>query len=123
MAYKDPYDERNRAARRRHYEKNKAVYQQRARDRDERLRQISIEARQVPCFDCGVHYPYYVMDFDHRGDQPKVDGLNQMVRKGVGEQKLRDEMAKCDVVCANCHRQRTWERDWKNASVAGLEPA
>ncbi len=32
----------------------------------EETRVIVREAKSVPCADCGVKYPYYVMDFDHR---------------------------------------------------------
>lgn len=57
------------------------------------------------CKDCGRKYPHYVMDFDHvRGE--KLFELSKM-----GDQtfvKIAAEIAKCDVVCANCHRLRTF---------------
>ena len=61
-------------------------------------------AKAVPCADCGVQYPYYVMDFDHvRGEK--------LFEISAGHRHialLLDEIAKCDVVCANCHRARTF---------------
>ena len=57
--------------------------------------------------DCGIKYPPYVMDFDHLGDKEFV------ISKGVSMHspiKLLKEIAKCDVVCSNCHRLRTYNR-------------
>jgi len=46
------------------------------------------------------------MDFDHRDPNVKVDHVASMLSAGVN--KLEAEIAKCDVVCANCHRIRTY---------------
>lgn len=74
-------------------------------------KRIVTEAKSVPCADCGIQYPYYVMDLDHRPDEHKVLDVSAMVRMlGVSEADLRAEIAKCDAVCANCHRVRTFER-------------
>lgn len=56
--------------------------------------------------DCGQSYPSYVMDLDHRGD--KVRNVARMVSLGLGEATVLAEIAKCDVVCSNCHRLRTF---------------
>ncbi len=69
-------------------------------------RAILISAKDVPCADCGGRYPAYVMDLDHvRG--MKRGNVSEMVA-AVTEAVLRAEIAKCDVVCANCHRLRTY---------------
>ena len=60
-----------------------------------------------PCADCGRSYPAYVMDFDHvRGT--KSVGISLMF--SYSWQTILAEIAKCDLVCANCHRIRTFER-------------
>lgn len=62
--------------------------------------------RGRPCSDCGVSYPPYVMDFDHRDPSTKLFGIGEgQVTKSFDE--LKAELAKCDLVCANCHRERT----------------
>ncbi len=71
-----------------------------------------------PCADCGVVYPHYVMDFDHRPGETKLLDVGDMVNF-FGFKKLLEEMAKCDLVCANCHRERTYQR--RMASVAGTD--
>lgn len=67
------------------------------------------ELKDVPCADCGGRFPPYAMDFDHvTGD--KVCGISQMVATNVGLARIRVEIAKCEVVCATCHRVRTFSR-------------
>lgn len=65
--------------------------------------------RGKPCVDCGNIYPHYVMDFDHcRGK--KLMNLSSAVRVCWARDKILAEVAKCDLVCANCHRERTHGR-------------
>lgn len=71
-------------------------------------RAIVIEAKKVPCVDCGKHYPWYVMDLDHLPEYIKLSNVSQLVVRGVSLKRLWDEIAKCEVVCANCHRERTF---------------
>jgi hypothetical protein len=96
-----------------HYQANKQVYVDRARVHTEKnrnkLRKIIREAKAVPCTDCGVRYPYYVMQFDHIGEEKNFD-VAIAVRRSFGEAKLRAEIALCEVVCANCHAERTHQR-------------
>jgi len=63
----------------------------------------------TPCVDCGRRYPHYVMDFDHV-QGTKAGDISTMAGKPVGEASLRAEIGKCELVCANCHRGRTWKR-------------
>lgn len=72
-----------------------------------RKRMIITGAKNVPCMDCGIRYPSYVMDFDHRDPSTKRFSIGRQVAS-YGIDALRAEIAKCDVVCANCHRIRTY---------------
>jgi hypothetical protein len=56
-----------------------------------------------PCKDCNKHYPHYVMHFDHLKD--KVFNIGSSTSKA--SDIFRKEISKCDVVCANCHAERT----------------
>lgn len=101
--------ERNRAAVKKHYEANKAQYLERNRKVREEKTQYTIKIREeTPCMDCGVQYPHYVMQFDHRGDEPKSGNIGQLCAHSW--KKLLAEIAKCDIVCANCHSIRTHQR-------------
>lgn len=57
------------------------------------------------CADCGEQNPV-VLEFDHIGTD-KFLGVSQMVSSNYGVEKIKQEIAKCQVVCANCHRIRT----------------
>lgn len=100
-AYQRQWYERNRA---RHIA-NVAVIRRRTAAEH---RTIVNQAKATPCTDCGLTYPPYVMDFDHvRGR--KLGEIGRMKGK-VTTATLRAEIAKCDVVCSNCHRIRTHRR-------------
>lgn len=79
----------------------------RAASRREEVRSLIISLKSEPCSDCGIPYPYYVMDFDHKTDD-KDFNISEM-RFHSKDAVLR-EVAKCDLVCSNCHRIRTHER-------------
>jgi hypothetical protein len=49
------------------------------------------------------------MDFDHISGEKK-NNVGTMVAHGHSRQAVMDEIAKCDLVCANCHRIRTRNR-------------
>ena len=61
-----------------------------------------------PCMDCKVSYPYYMMDFDHvRGT--KQANVAELIGT-LSKKRLDEEIAKCEIVCSNCHRARTYGR-------------
>jgi len=73
-----------------------------------RNRQLVLEAKDVPCMDCGARHPFWIMQFDHvRGKKE----FNLSAASARAEQKVKDEIAKCDIVCSNCHDDRTYKRD------------
>lgn len=62
------------------------------------------------CLDCGLKCDetnWFVFDLDHRDPSIKEFTISQK-KHGVSIQRLMDEIAKCDLVCANCHRHRTF---------------
>jgi hypothetical protein len=62
----------------------------------------------VPCADCGRRFPPCVMQFDHRDPATKKFVISRSRTRGHAT--LMAEVAKCDIVCTNCHRVRTYER-------------
>jgi hypothetical protein len=94
------------------YLKNKAAFVARAISNISRLKRFLRSVKDVPCMDCGRRYPFYVMEHDHRDGETKLFNISDLISKKlrVSMETLKKELAKCDVVCANCHRERTYQR-------------
>jgi len=58
----------------------------------------------TPCRDCG-ETRIVCLQFDHRDPSQKDRDISDMMKRSLA--RLRAEVAKCDVVCANCHAIRT----------------
>ncbi|MCA9388776.1 hypothetical protein KC644_03380 [Candidatus Berkelbacteria bacterium] len=113
MAYKNVED--RRAAIRRHYHANKEKYLEKNRKRRAKLRKYIADIKsKTPCTDCKIQYPYYVMDFDHLSSKK---GIISKVVASNNLKALKDEIAKCEIVCSNCHRKRTYSRLSPGSSV------
>ena len=59
-----------------------------------------------PCIDCGNSFLPCAMDFDHV--KGKTDNIGRMMCRSF--KNIVKELKKCELVCANCHRIRTWKR-------------
>lgn len=95
-----------REYRRNHYRDNKDYYLRREAARKQRIKQMVRDAKARPCADCGIQYASWQMDFDHvKGT--KSFGLSVRLTGNHSYRKILAEIAKCEVVCANCHRNRT----------------
>ena len=101
-----------------HYQKNKQAYFKRADATRKRNYLVIRELKNKPCYDCGRSYPYYVMDFDHRNPADKRFGIAYKSRVASSLKAMMIEIEKCDLVCANCHRERTWGRSSMNRADA-----
>lgn len=77
----------------------------------QKMRRDRVKERKsdVPCTDCGKIYPWYVMDYDHVRGEKKFN-LSIAGSKMFSIKKIDEEIDKCEVVCANCHRIRTFTR-------------
>ncbi len=97
-----------------HYVNNKEYYLLKARKRNKHNRE-SIKKylweylEDHPCVDCGEKDPI-VMDFDHKRD--KIAAISSFIKGNYSLEKVKIEIQKCEVRCANCHRRKT-ARDFK----------
>lgn len=74
--------------------------------------------KAAPCADCGKCYNPWQMQYDHvRG--VKINNVSNML--GLSKEAILAEIAKCDLVCANCHAERTYLR-LKSPSMPDKEP-
>lgn len=83
------------------------------RRRDENQAYVREHLEKHPCVDCG-EARLACLDFDHLAD--KIKGIGSMLAGNVSLEKLKLEIAKCEVRCSNCHRVRTHNQfGWKYA--------
>lgn len=72
----------------------------------------------IPCMDCDRVFPWECMDFDHRPGETKSFNISQSGTNRASPTLLAEtekEIAKCDLICSNCHRTRTKERNRSNS--------
>ena len=82
---------------------------ERTLQRRARLRSwINDGKRERGCQRCGVSDPS-VLDFHHPNPEQKEMAVGTMVTYGYGKENLEAEMAKCVVLCSNCHRKEHYE--------------
>lgn len=94
-----------------HYERNKDSYLEKNKEIRERNRAYVRSIKESgACSDCGIS-DFRVLDFDHLPGQEKRAEVSRMVAYGFSIESIKKEIAKCDLVCANCHRIRTHERN------------
>ncbi len=67
--------------------------------------------KSAPCVDCRIQYQPWQMQFDHRIPKTKHAAIADAARWSI--KRLLKEIKKCDVVCANCHFDRTYRRRTK----------
>lgn len=77
-----------------------------------------VREKLKPCFDCSSKEPPWAMQFDHRDGTSKVDCVTVLVHNGASWARIKAEIDKCDVVCANCHFKRTFSRRTKLGDFA-----
>lgn len=68
--------------------------------------------KNKPCLDCKIKYHPYCMDFDHVDGRNKTRTIATLVGDGYSKSRILKEISKCDLICANCHRLRTFKRGW-----------
>ena len=91
-----------------YYRANREKRLAQTRARHDLKRQVVAQARQSPCADCGEYKPG-AMEFDHLPERgPKSFTIANIGSFGLP--RLREELAKCELVCNECHKVRTARR-------------
>ena len=116
MPFKDP--EQQKRAQREYYERNKKLVYERSRAaRLANRKWLEDQKRDKPCARCGNSYHPIAMDFHHRDGEKKERTVTNAIFM-VGRQKVLEEIAKCELLCAVCHRL-----EHLNEGVSGSPPA
>ena len=105
----------------RNYRRRRYQADGRWRDEGEKARSLRawmVEIKSNPCADCGGSFDVCCMDFDHRDASEKKFNVGSMFAHHYSRELIEAEVAKCDLVCANCHRIRT--RNRRTGSARGV---
>ena len=78
-----------------HKELGKITYRKRTEELENYKKTLS-------CKKCGESR-FYLLDFHHRNPEEKEYAISDNPRAGL--ETIKKEIAKCDVLCANCHRE------------------
>ena len=104
---------------RNHYKNNLQYYLDKTRKRNKRIMVLCHEyinsyLSSHKCIDCGEN-DVLVLEFDHRIRSEKSFDISRMNRQGYSLERLVEEISKCDIRCANCHRRKTAKESgsWK----------
>ena len=90
-----------------HYLNNKEKYKDKAKEYKDNIKQEIRELKRKPCTDCKNTFNTWQMDWDHLYD--KQSDIGKLIER-CNRKKIYEELKKCELVCANCHRQRTYIR-------------
>jgi hypothetical protein len=87
------------------YEKNKEYYLQKAKRRRKELREWykSIKS-ELKCNRCEENH-WSCLEFHHEDPKEKEINIPLAVWKGWSKKRILEEIKKCEVLCANCHRK------------------
>ena len=97
MPYKDKEKQREAQAR---WARNNPNNRRRQKEKRQRL---VIDAKDQPCTACGIQYHYSAMDLHHTDPSTKKASLGYLTKAGKLKE-IVEEIEKCVVLCANCHR-------------------
>lgn len=102
-AWRQANKEKMRAYRRAWYSRNRAHAIEEIKRRKREIASWYREFKKsLMCAKCGEDHPG-CLDFHHRDEEEKDRPVSQMLR--LGKKRILAEIAKCDVLCANCHRK------------------
>lgn len=126
MAYKNSIEQKICA--KKSYEMDKAAYKHRAMIHKKRAIQrnriyILDYLKHHHCAVCGESDPL-VLQFDHIENYKKTMDISNAIQNAWGLAKLRNEIDKCQVLCANCHaRKSAMQLGWYKAIELGKSNA
>ena len=108
MPYKNK--EERLACRRRWYAKNKSSEKIHVKRRKNEIRLwFQGQKASLRCSKCGENHPATI-DFHHKIGEKEI-GVSKMVADGYSINRIKKELEKCDVLCANCHRKVHFENN------------
>lgn len=83
-------------------EKRRSNYK-RVRERRRTLKKKAVLYKGGKCERCGYDKCIWALDFHHKNKKEKLFSISQFTC--LGWEKIKKELDKCMIICANCHRE------------------
>jgi hypothetical protein len=101
----------HRAKNRKHYEANKAKYVAQSIAYGKQYKDWYKDLKKdLRCERCGEDHPATI-EFHHLDPTEKENSVSQMIVSRLSKETILAEMAKCIVLCSNCHRKEHYEQN------------
>lgn len=108
--WKEDNADKLRTYRRKWYTNNQDRAKKKVYARRKELKAWLAEYRAtLACIRCGEKHPA-CLDFHHRNPEEKDVVLARAYMAGWSRERILVEIAKCDVLCANCHRKEHYAK-------------
>ena len=91
-------------------EKKRRNYE-RVKNRIQRLKEMAVEYLGGKCIKCGYNKCIWALDFHHRDPNEKEFAIGKYFSRSWNN--LKRELNKCDLLCANCHRETHFNEENK----------
>lgn len=105
------------------YKHNKERHLKNVNKRSKAYRQEVLQwykdLKKAPCTDCRKSYHSSLMEYDHV--DTKRDKISEMVNGKCSKEVILSEIARCELVCAMCHKVRTWNRKHPDEQISWLD--
>ena len=76
--------------------------------REPEVQRIEDSVTPLKCEMCGENHPA-CLDFHHKDKKDKSFNVAIMASSGYSIEKIKEEIAKCIVLCSNCHRKEHYK--------------
>lgn len=107
--------EKRRATWRKHYRKNPEKYLERNKIKRQELRDWFRNLKdRLACKHCGEDHPACIV-FHHRNPSEKDFTIGNCINRNFSKKRILAEIAKCEVLCSNCHLKHHWRCGDSNA--------
>lgn len=87
--------------------------------RQRRFKRLAVEYKGGECERCGYHKTIAALEFHHKDRTQKEFQISKfrLANWDKNREKIIRELDKCELVCANCHREEHFSGDWDTSGV------
>lgn len=106
--------DKQKEAQKKYYSKNKAAFAARQRNQRIRAQKTIATLKQPGCARCGYRTCLSALEFHHIDPKLKDAELRRAIRDKWPDKRIKAEIAKCVLLCSNCHREiheELWDLD------------